>query len=352
MRVEGGPVAEENGVFYLLRDHLGSASVTVKEGSGALTKYAELRYKPWGEDRPASDAFNETLSPSERRFTGQRAHDELDLYYYQARWYDPALGRFVQPDSIVRGSQGVQAWDRYAYANNSPVRYTDPTGHWLDEGCRQLGCGLSLNEQIAEKYDPYYDYLGFDDQSLWRSIVAGAPCTGCHLTFRSGRIPSNRELSLTQISIWKALDKFTVSIHLGGLGSVTTMAQQAINVSDPMNYIPAADAEDVSGAFADMQVGYANEDITAYRYISPSSNPAGHWLSPNPSLTPDQARATLALPNGNTATQVTQFVIPKGTNYIYGSVAGQTGTLWAGSYAVGGGPQIYILDFSVLFGGN
>ncbi len=52
------------------------------------------------------------------------------LYYYGARWYDPALGRFVQADTIVpEASQGSQAWDRYAYVNNNPLRYTDPTGH-------------------------------------------------------------------------------------------------------------------------------------------------------------------------------------------------------------------------------
>jgi len=50
--------------------------------------------------------------------------------YYGARWYDPSLGRFAQPDSIVPTStQGTQAWDRYAYVNGNPVKYQDPTGH-------------------------------------------------------------------------------------------------------------------------------------------------------------------------------------------------------------------------------
>jgi hypothetical protein len=52
------------------------------------------------------------------------------LHDYGARWYDSALGRWLQPDTIVPlESQGVQAWDRYAYVNNNPVRYNDPTGH-------------------------------------------------------------------------------------------------------------------------------------------------------------------------------------------------------------------------------
>jgi len=47
-----------------------------------------------------------------------------------ARWFDPYLNRFTQPDSIVPlASQGTQALDRYAYANNNPLRYTDPSGH-------------------------------------------------------------------------------------------------------------------------------------------------------------------------------------------------------------------------------
>lgn len=49
--------------------------------------------------------------------------------YYNARMYDPQLGRFSQPDTIIPSTQGVRAWDRFAYVNNNPVRYTDPSGH-------------------------------------------------------------------------------------------------------------------------------------------------------------------------------------------------------------------------------
>lgn len=52
--------------------------------------------------------------------------------FYGARFYDPSLGRFISPDTLIpEQTQGVQAWDRYAYANNNPVKYTDPSGHCL-----------------------------------------------------------------------------------------------------------------------------------------------------------------------------------------------------------------------------
>ena len=49
--------------------------------------------------------------------------------FYNARFYDSQLGRFTSADSIIPESQGAQAYDRYAYVNNNPLRYTDPTGH-------------------------------------------------------------------------------------------------------------------------------------------------------------------------------------------------------------------------------
>ena len=56
---------------------------------------------------------------------------EGDIYFYNARWYDPELGRFMQADTIVPPTQGTQGFDRYAYVNNNPLRYTDPSGHCI-----------------------------------------------------------------------------------------------------------------------------------------------------------------------------------------------------------------------------
>lgn len=126
---------------FLLSDHLGSTSITT---DAAGTKTSELRYSPWGEVRFSSSA-NPGL-PTDYTFTGQYSYmddpttngvsEGFGLMFYNARWYDPALGRFAQADTIIPlQTQGTQAWDRYAYVNNNPVMYTDPSGHMFAERC-------------------------------------------------------------------------------------------------------------------------------------------------------------------------------------------------------------------------
>jgi RHS repeat-associated protein len=112
-------------VRYLLGDHLGSTSITA-DTAGA--RVAELLYKAWGENRYA---FSTT--PTTLRFTGQRQESGLGgadgLYYYGARWYDPYLNRWLQPDTIVPNPGNPQDLNRFAYVRNNPLRYIDPSGH-------------------------------------------------------------------------------------------------------------------------------------------------------------------------------------------------------------------------------
>ena len=61
--------------------------------------------------------------------------------YYFPRTNDPYLARFAQADTIVPG--GVQGYDRYAYVNNSPMRYTDPSGHSVECSGGLGGCVYS-----------------------------------------------------------------------------------------------------------------------------------------------------------------------------------------------------------------
>ncbi len=117
----------DNGTLYwLLTDHLGGTAYTVS----GTTKTGELRYRPFGVTRFASGT-----TPTSYRFTGQREEAALGLYFYNARWYDPALGHFLSPDALVPEAGNALDYHRYAYVRFNPLKYTDPSGHTPCSAC-------------------------------------------------------------------------------------------------------------------------------------------------------------------------------------------------------------------------
>ncbi len=147
---------------YLLGDHLGSQAITT-DSNGNRT--GEIRYNPWGTER-----YSSGTTPTTYHFTGQRLESALGLYYYGARWYDPYLNRWIQPDTIIPDPFSSQDWDRYAYVRNNPVRYTDPSGHMFCDsdgrcaGIKTFTRGLDVIKNRAGKGVPW-NQLSDDEKS-------------------------------------------------------------------------------------------------------------------------------------------------------------------------------------------
>ena len=85
-------------------------------------------YSPYGNQHYQNNAYALELS---NRYTGQILDDDTGLYYYNARYYDPEIGRFIQPDTVFPADPAAtsQALNRYSYCNNNPLLYTDPSGN-------------------------------------------------------------------------------------------------------------------------------------------------------------------------------------------------------------------------------
>jgi len=108
---------------WLMTDQINSTTVTAS-ATGSLN--SEIRYTAFGTIR-----YENGITPTDYRYTGQLQQAVIGLDYYNARWYDPQLGRFIQADTIISNAKNPASYDRYAYVNNNPINHNDPTGHFV-----------------------------------------------------------------------------------------------------------------------------------------------------------------------------------------------------------------------------
>nr|MDT0661119.1 RHS repeat-associated core domain-containing protein [Micromonospora sp. DSM 115978] len=117
-RVVASRVAGIYGVSWILGDHQGTERVSVNASSQQVVV---RRQTPYGAPRGTQPVW-----PTPKGFVGG-AIEPTGLTHIGARQYDPALGRFISVDPIMDLAD-PQQWHAYAYANNNPITFSDPTG--------------------------------------------------------------------------------------------------------------------------------------------------------------------------------------------------------------------------------
>ena len=126
-----------NGTRYTTSDRLGSPRVVTNSGAAVVSRHD---YKPFGEElgagvggRTTGMGFPGTSDGVRQKFTGKERDTETGLDYSGARYYTSGQGRFTGADPLL--SSGIiydpQTWNRYSYALNNPLKYTDPLGLYV-----------------------------------------------------------------------------------------------------------------------------------------------------------------------------------------------------------------------------
>ena len=129
---------------YYYRKNLQGDIVEIYKDNGTLC--AEYAYDAWGNCTVNSDMGGiAALNPI--RYRGYYWDEEIALYYLNARYYDPEVGRFISQDSIkYLAPETLNGINLFAYCLNNPVMETDPDGTWSWEG---FGTILAIATAVA-----------------------------------------------------------------------------------------------------------------------------------------------------------------------------------------------------------
>jgi RHS repeat-associated protein len=162
--------------LYYHTDHLGSTNI-LSDQNGDVKELFE--YHPFG-TISRHHQLGDLEDTTQYTYTGKEKDNSTGLYFYNARYYDPALGKFITPDTVVQSPVlNPQSLNRYSYCNNNPINNIDPSGHsWLKSLFKSIGNFFNTIFSWLEKVTDskwYYDinlgqsYQFQDTQTLARS---------------------------------------------------------------------------------------------------------------------------------------------------------------------------------------
>ncbi|MGB4979955.1 MAG: RHS repeat-associated core domain-containing protein, partial [Anaerolineae bacterium] len=151
------------------------------------------------------------------------------MYFYNARYYDPALGRFAQADTLIPNPGNLQSLNRYAYAANNPLRFSDPSGH---AECEDADCTRVLHPRTGKLVRRQPAHINWASvpavvQFIYQELLTNAKgstvsqlanlnsqCMGCGAPAIAGA-PSVARMS-DQVNRLKAMVIFAWKVRQGG----------------------------------------------------------------------------------------------------------------------------------------
>lgn len=109
-------------VTYVYTDAQGTP-LSEADALGNVT--ANFDYRPYGSTYSGAGMSS---APDGVGYTGHVSDLDTSLIYMQARYYDSSVGRFLSPDPEPITAGALSSFNRFVYADNSPLDNTDPDG--------------------------------------------------------------------------------------------------------------------------------------------------------------------------------------------------------------------------------
>ena len=144
LRINGNNVSS----YFYTEDMRGSTVNVIDNSGNTVLSYW---YDDFGQVNEYRESGNSLIN--EVQYTGA-IYDELTgLLYLNARFYDPATGRFISQDTYRGERDDAGTWHLYAYCANDPVNYVDPSGHnrldsWILQALTRKSLPMEIKNAI------------------------------------------------------------------------------------------------------------------------------------------------------------------------------------------------------------
>ena len=166
LSVVSSSFSSEKITFYHY-DLLGSPVAATNEKGEVLWRE---EYSPYGNKLLNQDA----MSDNARGYTGHVHDAETGLTYMQARYYDPEIGRLMSIDPVEFKVDNPVSFNRYAYGNNNPYKYTDPNGKYAELGIEMVSISLGISSLVNNIDEGNYQDAIIDGLGILGDIVGAA----------------------------------------------------------------------------------------------------------------------------------------------------------------------------------
>ena len=314
---------------YVCRTNIFGDVIAIYNTDGDLQ--CKYNYDAWGNHR-IGNARNELIYDSATgviatgyenhiailnpiRYRGYYYDTETGLYYLQSRYYDATLCRFLNRDNVnYLEPESIHGLNLYAYCNNNPVMFADPSGHFaMPNWLKGLAIGLGLigGMLVIGAVCILTCGVGALAGTMAGAIIYGAAqgiVVGAAVGAVGGTLIGG---AVTDWSVEGMLIGAGIGFGggaiiggiIGGFSGASKFAANSVYITEN-----GGNVKEVLSAFkGNPQLKSVKSNATVYRYWGGSSGELGHWVSPIDYGS--SARSLLSLPASNTMTNLSSFTV-------------------------------------------
>ena len=164
-----------NGTVYYYITNLQGDVMAVESATGSSV--AQYVYDAWGNIIAMMGTLAE-LNPL--RYRGYVYDQETGFYYLQSRYYDPAIGRFINADNVISyAGHSLLGCNVFAYCFNNPVNMSDDSAHWPKFSPKTISSAISaLVEAVVFVVITVKSLISSVSRQTASTVNSGLPRTG------------------------------------------------------------------------------------------------------------------------------------------------------------------------------